>query len=119
MSFMNTPRLNPVPTAFEKASLAAKRSASVPAMVCGRDAALRRSFSVKTRFRNLSPQRSSDFWMRSMLHRSEPMPRIISPSRKREREGPAAELWKGEGVPCEKNKPSPQPSPARGRGGGT
>ena len=27
MSFMNTPRLKPVPTAFEKASLAAKRLA--------------------------------------------------------------------------------------------
>ena len=31
MSFMNTPRLKPVPTAFEKASLAAKRLARVPA----------------------------------------------------------------------------------------
>ena len=33
MSFMNTPRLKPVPTALEKASLAANRFASVPALV--------------------------------------------------------------------------------------
>ena len=93
MSFMNTPRLKPVPTAFEKASLAAKRLARVPAMVNGRRAALARSISVKTRSRNLSPQRSSDFWIRSMLHRSEPMPTIISPLQLRE--GAAA----GCGVP--------------------
>jgi hypothetical protein len=35
MSFMKTPALNPVPTALEKASLAAKRLASVPARVKG------------------------------------------------------------------------------------
>src|SRR5690349_14998358 len=77
MSFMNTPCLKPVPTALEKASLAAKRLASVPAAVNGRRAALARSASVKTRLRNLSPQRSSDFWIRSMLQRSEPMPTIM------------------------------------------
>ena len=38
-SFMNTPALKPVPTAFENASLAAKRLASVPALVNGRFAA--------------------------------------------------------------------------------
>ena len=52
MSFMNTPALKPVPTALEKASLAAKRLASVPALVNGRRAALSRSTSVKTRFSN-------------------------------------------------------------------
>ena len=36
MSFMNTPRLKPVPTALENASLAAKRLARVPAAVNGR-----------------------------------------------------------------------------------
>jgi hypothetical protein len=43
MSFMNTPRLKPVPTALENASLAAKRLASVPARCDGRDAAFARS----------------------------------------------------------------------------
>src|SRR5690348_10741797 len=79
MSFMKTPRLNPVPTALEKASLAAKRLARVPAVVCGREAAFFCSISVKTRLRNLSPQRSSEAWIRSMLHRSDPMPRIMIP----------------------------------------
>src|SRR5439155_16829073 len=79
MSFMNTPRLKPVPTALEKASFAAKRLANVPARVCGREAALARSVSVNTRLRNLSPQRSSDFSIRTMLHKSDPMPTIIFP----------------------------------------
>ena len=73
ISFMNTPRLKPVPTALEKASLAAKRLAKVPAAVNGRRAALARSTSVKTRLRNRSPKRSSEAWIRSILHRSEPM----------------------------------------------
>src|SRR4051794_36592661 len=94
MSFMNTPRLKPVPTAFEKASLAAKRLANVPARVCGRDAALARSVSVKTRLRNLSPQRSSEFWIRSMLQRSEPMPTITKSSPRRGGE-PCETWWRG------------------------
>src|ERR1700759_369061 len=47
-------------------------------MVCGRDAPFLRSMSVKTRLRNLSPHRSSECWIRSMLHRSEPMPTIVT-----------------------------------------
>src|SRR5579875_3412998 len=78
MSFMKTPFLNPVPTALENASLAAKRFANVPAAVKGRDCALPRSTSVKTRLRNRSPKRSSEDSMRSMLHKSEPMPTITS-----------------------------------------
>src|SRR3954447_19619351 len=78
MSFIWTPRLKPVPTALEKASLAAKRLARVPAVVCGREAAFVRSVSVNTLLRNLSPQRSSECWIRSTLHRSEPMPMIMT-----------------------------------------
>src|SRR3990170_410134 len=77
MSFMNTPLLKPVPTALEKASLAAKRLARVPARLCGREAALARSVAVNPGSRNLSPTRSSARSIRSMLHRSEPMPTII------------------------------------------
>ena len=51
-------------------------SRSVPARVNGRRAALARSTSVKTRFSNRSPNRSSEFWIRSILHRSEPRPMI-------------------------------------------
>ena len=74
---MNTPALNPVPTAFEKASLAAKRLASVPALVKGRRLALARSISVNTRSSKRSPKRASEFSIRSMLQRSEPMPMIM------------------------------------------
>src|SRR5258706_8862485 len=80
MSLMNTPALNPVPTALEKASLAAKRLASVPALVKGRRSALARSISVKTRFSKRAPKRSSEAWIRSILQRSEPMPMIMTAS---------------------------------------
>src|SRR6185503_9640352 len=122
MSFIWTPRLNPVPTALEKASLAAKRLARVPARVCGRDAALARSVSVNTRLRNLSLQRASDFSIRSMLHRSEPMPTIMKPS---PLEGEGAERSEaGEGAsgqgctlphPPTASRRAP-PSPSRGEG---
>ena len=69
----------------------------VLAAVNGRRAALARSTSVKQRARNLSPQRSSDFAIRSMLVRSEPMPRIIDipPCRRSRWGGEPAKLVEG------------------------
>src|SRR3546814_10669028 len=46
----------------------------ISARVKGRRAALARSTSVKTRFSNRAPKRSSEAWMRSILQRSEPRP---------------------------------------------
>src|SRR5688500_5757040 len=45
-------------------------------MVWGRRAAFARSVSVNTRLRKRSPNRSTEAWIRSMLHRSEPIPTI-------------------------------------------
>src|SRR5688500_4688378 len=76
--------------------------------------------SVKTRATKRSPKRSREFWIRSMLHRSEPMPRINVPLPRAGEGGSRRQAAEGGGTVSDCavswHRPSPRPSPASGRG---